>query len=276
MWSFCLGPNRSTELVSPWYLQLVQFESEFLQSFRIANCILFYSALPLPCCPTCNVSAVINQVCCCRQPLYSVIKAILCWSKRRTISEDEAKALQSFLLSSPKLIPFKLPVSSVDVESFEKALLPSHYSTWRRSDKTPREGDIAQCLTCSTQTPGLIRLGVQEMPASKYSKHDLPSLKKVMSLLSRLCLSCTCNNPYKEQGVSSENSLYHSGATAGWRQQMGDLFSSVKTAGNSGRSRTLFYDLASLMKIGFGLKGKITRLEWLLSINKQLIQIFAT
>lgn len=183
-------------------------------SFRTTNCILYYSALSLPCCPTCNVLAVINGVCCCRQPLYSVIKAIPRWSKRRTISEDEAKALQSFLLCSPKLIPFELPVSSVDVESFEKALLPA---ITRRPDKTAREGDIAQCLTCSTQTPGLIRLSVQEMPPSKYSKHDLASLKKVMSLLSHLCLSCTYKNPYKEQGVSPENSLYSSGAAADWK-----------------------------------------------------------
>lgn len=94
-------------------------------SFRTTNCILFYPALSLPCCPTCNVLAVINRVCCYRQPLYSVIKAILRWSKRWMISEDGPKALKSFLLWSPKRIPFELPVLSVDVEWFEKAQLPA-------------------------------------------------------------------------------------------------------------------------------------------------------
>lgn len=48
------------------------------------------------------------------------------------------------------------------------------------------------------------------MLPSKYPEHDLASLKKVMPLLFRLCLRCTYKNPYKEQGLSSENNLYTS------------------------------------------------------------------
>lgn len=143
------------------------------------------------------MSSVISQVCCCRRPLYSAIKANRSWSKRRTISDESGRGQSGTVLSSYPPLNFRC--SNILRHQWtwkpreKKSYSPNRRSMWRRPDKTAGEGSVAWRLTCSTQTSpvqsGSARYpskNVQETLPYKYSKHAL-AFMQVMPVLS--CLS---------------------------------------------------------------------------------------